>query len=61
MNILLFGVSNVGKTCTGKALADRLGFEFYDLDEEVKNHFSMSLEKFVKTGTLRERRRLKQI
>jgi adenylate kinase family enzyme len=55
MNILLFGVSNVGKTCTGKVLADRLGFEFYDLDEEVKKHFSMSLEKFVKTGTLRER------
>jgi shikimate kinase len=54
MNILLFGVSNVGKTCTGKALADRLGFEFYDLDEEVMKHYSMSLEKFVKTGTLRE-------
>jgi Holliday junction resolvasome RuvABC ATP-dependent DNA helicase subunit len=35
MNILLFDVSNVGKTCTGKVLADRLGLNF------IKSGFSM--------------------
>lgn len=34
MKILLFGVSNVEKTTTGKLLAEWLGFKFYDLDED---------------------------
>ena len=34
MKILLFGVSNVGKTTTGKLLAEWLDFKFYDLDED---------------------------
>ena len=36
MKILLFGVSNVGKTTVGKLLAEQFGYRFYDLDEEVK-------------------------
>lgn len=36
MNILLFGVSNVGKSVSGRLLADLLGYSFYDLDDEVK-------------------------
>ncbi|MFV0341973.1 MAG: shikimate kinase, partial [Anaerocolumna sp.] len=36
MKILLFGVSNVGKSITGELLAHRLGYDFYDLDEEIK-------------------------
>lgn len=55
MTILLFGVSNVGKSITGELLAHRLGYEFYDLDEEIKNHRNTTLEDFVSTGTLRER------
>ncbi|MBR0417775.1 MAG: deoxynucleoside kinase [Erysipelotrichaceae bacterium] len=55
MKILLFGVSNVGKTTVGKLLADRLGFRFYDLDEEVKRYMNMTLEEFVHTGSLRWR------
>lgn len=55
MKILLFGVSNVGKTTTGKLLAERLGFAFLDLDEEVKNCLGMSLEEFVHTADLRWR------
>lgn len=55
MNILLFGVSNVGKSVTGKLLASRLDYEFYDLDEEVKNKLGITLEKFVSSGTLLER------
>lgn len=55
MKILLFGVSNVGKTTTGALLAERLGFKFYDLDEEVKTRVGMSLEEFVHTANLRWR------
>ena len=36
MNILLFGVTNVGKTTTGQIMADILEIEFYDVDEEIK-------------------------
>jgi shikimate kinase len=55
MNILLFGVSNVGKTVTGKLLAQRLGYDFYDLDDETKKQLNTTLEIFVSTGTLQER------
>lgn len=55
MKILLFGVSNVGKSTTGKLLANRLGFKFYDLDEEVKAKLDITLEDFVQTGNLRWR------
>ena len=34
MKILLFGVSNVGKTTIGTMLAKQLGYSYYDLDEE---------------------------
>ena len=44
MKILLFGVSNVGKTTIGELLAERLDFKFYDLDEEVKTRFGMTLD-----------------
>lgn len=59
MNILLFGVSNVGKTTVGKLLAEKLGYDFYDLDEEVKKYYSVTLEQFVHTGTLKERDRMR--
>lgn len=37
MKILLFGVSNVGKTTVGEILADKIGYDFYDIDFEIKN------------------------
>lgn len=55
MNILLFGISNVGKTSAGMLLAQKLGYDFYDLDDEVKKYYKVTLEEFVNTGTLRER------
>ena len=55
MKILLFGVSNVGKTTIGKLLAERVGFAFYDLDDEVKKRLGMTLEQFVNTADLRWR------
>ena len=42
MNILLFGVSNVGKSVSGKLLASHLNYVFYDLDEEVKKDQNMT-------------------
>ncbi len=47
MNVLLFGVSNVGKTTTGRLLAKKLAYDFYDIDEEVKNRFNTTIEKFI--------------
>lgn len=55
MTILIFGVSNVGKTTAGGLLSDKIGFDFYDLDLEVKKFFGITLEEFVKKGTLRYR------
>lgn len=48
MIIMLFGVSNVGKTVTGEKLAEKLGYPFLDLDEEIKKRFQTTLEKFMK-------------
>lgn len=36
-------------------LANRIGYRFYDLDEEVKKEYQMTLEEFVKTKNLRWR------
>ena len=44
LKILLFGISNVGKTTIGAMLAKQLDYSFYDLDEEVKKEFQMTLE-----------------
>lgn len=52
MNVILFGVSNVGKSVTGQLLATRLGFDFYDLDDEVKKFMGISLAEFVHIGSL---------
>ena len=37
MKILIFGISNVGKTTFGKLLAEKIQYDFVDLDEEIKN------------------------
>lgn len=55
MKILLFGVSNVGKTTAGKILAEKLKIDFYDLDEEIKKYYNITLEEFVHDGTIKER------
>lgn len=57
MIILLFGAGNVGKSTTGAILAQRLGIPFFDLDDEIKNKYGVSMEEFVNTVPLRERDR----
>lgn len=49
MNILLFGVPNVGKTTIGRIVADKLGFEFYDIDEELRHRYHMTQQQFIDT------------
>lgn len=47
MIIMLFGVSNVGKTVTGEKLAEKLDYSFLDMDEEIKKKYQTTLEKFM--------------
>lgn len=47
MNILLFGVSNVGKTSIGTELAKNLNYDFFDLDLEIKKTYQVTLEQFL--------------
>lgn len=44
---MLFGITNVGKTATGERLAQKLEYSFFDLDEEIKKRFQITLEKFM--------------
>jgi len=39
MVIMLFGISNVGKSVMGEKLAEKLNYSFLDLDEEIKKRF----------------------
>ena len=43
MIIALFGITCVGKTTTGKIVSERLGYEFYDLDAEIKLFYNDTL------------------
>lgn len=45
MNILLVGVSCVGKTTIGKLLAENLCCKFFDLDREIEKFFQKSIER----------------
>ena len=51
MNILLFGVSNVGKTTIGRIIAEKLGYNFYDIDDEVKSFYGYrNIDAFIKAN-----------
>ncbi len=47
MIIMIFGISNVGKTVTGEKLAEKLNYTFIDMDKEIKKRFQMCLEEFM--------------
>ena len=35
MRLLIWGISNVGKTTIGKELAKKINCKFYDIDDEI--------------------------
>jgi len=45
MKIYIVGICCVGKTTIGRLLADKLGYLFYDLDEEVEKYYEKSIER----------------
>ena len=57
MRIFLTGISCVGKTTIGSMLSSRLGYSFFDLDEEIERFFGTSIErlqnKFLTTHSYR--------
>lgn len=55
MNILIFGVSNVGKSTIGALIADHLEYKFYDIDEEIKSKYKTTLTEFTRNGTVSSR------
>lgn len=45
MKILLFGITNVGKSTTGKMLSKKLNYDFDDIDDEIKKRYN-TIDKF---------------
>lgn len=45
MILYLVGISCVGKTTIGKLLADKIGFTFFDLDEEIEKYYNKPIER----------------
>ena len=43
MNILIFGISNVGKSSIGKRIAEKLQYEFIDIDDEIKKYYGYQM------------------
>lgn len=47
MNIALIGMSGAGKSYLGKQLAERLGFDYIDLDEEMERMYAKPLPQII--------------
>lgn len=45
MIIYLVGISCIGKTTIGKMLADKTGYSFFDLDEEIQDYYKKPIER----------------
>ena len=52
MIVSLTGFMGCGKTCTGRALAERLGWEFVDLDEYIVHKWGRSVPELFGEGEL---------
>ena len=50
MRIYLTGFMGAGKTMVGRALAQKLGCEFVDLDYEIEHSFGQTIESIFETG-----------
>lgn len=49
MRIFLIGFMGCGKTSVGKKLAEKTGYDFYDLDDEIENFTGKSITKIFET------------
>lgn len=49
-NIILVGMPGCGKTTIGKLMAEKLGYEFCDLDEYIVEKEKMSIDEMFKNG-----------
>ena len=47
-NIILTGMRGSGKTTIGKIIADKLKYQFIDIDEQIEKHEKMTISKMVK-------------
>ena len=45
MRVSLVGVSCVGTTTIGRIPADRRGWPFFDLDDQIERYFGISIER----------------
>lgn len=45
MRLYITGISCVGKSTTGKIIAEILGISFFDLDHEIESYFKTSIER----------------
>ncbi len=50
-NIVLIGMPASGKTTVGRLLADAMGRELIDLDDEIEKHLGMTIAKFFEDHT----------
>lgn len=48
MNVAVYGFMGVGKTTTGKLLAEALGYEFIDMDDEIERREGKSIPEIFK-------------
>jgi len=52
--IFLFGMSGTGKNYLGEKLSKKIGFEFYDADDEFTDHEIEHLKKVTLTDKMRD-------
>lgn len=43
MKILIFGMGNIGKSTVGELLANKIGYDFIDMDAKIKEKYGTML------------------
>lgn len=59
-NVLLFGVSCVGKTTVGRGLSQALGWRFFDVDDDIIRQCQCTIQEFVDTYSCLERNEVRR-